>query len=217
MIPTLIEARVLASRSAKLHWTIAYSQEHEQIEGFFVGYRSFEPSTSVSNPANIAGQQPISDPIEPLKHKTKLSASGSLTDQKSTQSTFTYKTIRLTNHRLDSSSLNEQATFQRKQDQQADSSDVLLAPISSITKTVPITSPFAHLGGPNQAPTLVNGNQAQLLLVQTFEFVIGSLERDTEYTVLLQCFNKKGAGPTSDPVVFRTFANGKIPTETSQP
>lgn len=100
------------------------------------------------------------------------------------QPTFTYKTIRLTN----------QAPGQTAQElQQHDDQSALLSPVSSVTKQVPVSQ-----------------QTSQLMLVSTFEFLISGLERNTEYTILIQCFNKKGAGPTSDPVVFKTFAIGKL-------
>lgn len=50
----------------------------------------------------------------------------------------------------------------------------------------------------------------QVVVINNFEYIINGLERNTEYSILIQCFNKKGAGPTSDPVVFKTFVNGKF-------
>lgn len=50
---------------------------------------------------------------------------------------------------------------------------------------------------------------SQVLVSQVFEHTIDALERDTEYTVLIQCFNRKGAGPTSDPIVLKTLADGE--------
>lgn len=174
----------MSSRSARLHWTIAYPAERELIEGFFVGYRSFESSAQTNSR------------LEGLKLKASIGAQ---------ESTFTYKTLRLTGQRLDTESADERQI----QQQQADSSAIYLAPVSSVSKSVPVSaSPFGHLS-PSSQPAPIT---SQVLVLQTFEFVIGALERDTEYTILIQCFNKKGAGPTSDPVVFRTFANGNEST-----
>lgn len=109
------------------------------------------------------------------------------------QPTFTYKTIKLTSPQLVS-------------DRQTDSSQTdssLLSPVSSFTKSL--------LPAQRQQSdkTLQSTGQSQVVLVNQFEFVINGLERNTEYTILIQCYNKKGAGPTSDPVVFKTFANGE--------
>lgn len=152
--------------------------------------------------------------MELVKQQKAGSVDSLASGQGSTQSTYTYKTIRLANQGFDTATSNEHSQHQQQhqqhqqQQQHSDPATVFLEPISSVTKSVPITSPFSHLASSNQ-PATISSQPSQLLLVQTFEFVIGSLERDAEYTILLQCFNKKGAGPASDPVVFRTFANGE--------
>lgn len=77
--------------------------------------------------------------------------------------------------------------------EQLDPSAVYISPLTSITKTI---------SQPQQ-------QQQQQVVSSTFEFVIGGLERNTEYSVIIQCFNKKGVGPASDTETFRTFANGE--------
>lgn len=52
------------------------------------------------------------------------------------------------------------------------------------------------------------GNMSNILITSTFEYVITNLERNTDYSILLQCYNRKGAGPSSEPLLLRTFANG---------
>lgn len=174
-MPNPVKVSVISSRSIKLHWTITYAVEHEIIEGFFVGYRSFDSAGNANEPAikstNLAAEQQLP--------------------------TFTYKTIRLTNQRqqqleqplvLDSNQANP-----LHQNLNQDSSSAFLSPISSVTKNELVSS-FQQ--------------QQQLIVMNNFEYIINGLERNTEYSILIQCFNKKGAGPTSDPVLFKTFVNG---------
>lgn len=204
---------MLSSRSVRLHWTITYSSEHELIDGFFVGYRSFEPASTASSGATSnsnrqsgqTGSDSVNDQLD-LVSKSKTSQSSG---QEVTQSTFTYKTILLIDPKRDQISSDDK----QQQQQQSVSPTVSLAPLTTTTKTIPPTNQgFTHLNNNpshQQQSGLVNHHEGQTLLVQTFEYVIGSLQRDTEYAVLLQCFNKKGAGPPSDQIVFKTFANGK--------
>lgn len=206
-LPTLVEATVLSSKSIKLHWTISYSPEREIIEGFFVGYRSFETGAPPSVDGSQTGAPSISLPGANPKHSPTLGE----------QPTFTYKTIRLTS-RPGALTSQEAGSEARQQQLSETGGAALLSPVASITKTIhPAGSPFS--GGPQTAlhrqqhPQLAGSASPLNVVVSSFEYVIGSLERNTEYTILIQCFNKKGAGPTSDPVVFRTFMNGKSPDQ----
>lgn len=208
IVPTMVEARVLSSRSTKLQWTVAYSPEHELIEGFFVGYRSFDSSTSSSTSNNINNSIQRSDIANIANDNNKHAYLPQESPGKST--TFTYKTIRLSPEALgDWSQRNNLATRTSATiSSSTSSSDILLTPIASVSKTVPATSSqnFAHIQGVSSG----QNNGANIVLVQTFELLILGLDRDTEYTTMIQCFNSKGAGPTSDPVLFRTFANGEF-------
>ena len=171
-VPGLVRAVVLNSRAVKLHWSITYAPEHELINGFFIGYRSFEPSPSSG--------------ALPARPSPEL-ATGRPADERPT---FTYKTIRLAASQPPSAAIGQESANQAAASA-ADAAQPLLAPVSS--KTV----------GPAEQAKGVGLVQSQ------FEHAITGLERNTEYTILIQCFNGKGAGPTSDPVVFRTLANGK--------
>lgn len=175
---------MLSSRSIKLHWTVSFSPDHELIDGFFVGYRSFDTSSLLVEPQHPTG--------------ASLAPPGvSLTPAKQTleRPTYTYKTIRLTNAPPDGHSQSASTNGEPAIDGQA--ATPLLSPVSSVTKTVQTNS---GAGG---------GQRQQVVVVSSFEYIIGGLERNTEYTILIQCFNKKGAGPTSDPVVFKTFTSGE--------
>lgn len=103
------------------------------------------------------------------------------------QTTFTYKTVRL-GSQSDLPTLGNSVHHKALIDT---SGAANLAPKSSVTKQ-----------------TLLAGHRQPVLAVtSTFEYLIGGLERNSDFTLLIQCFNRKGAGPTSDPVLFRTFAN----------
>lgn len=170
----------MSSKSIKLHWTISYAPEHELIDGFFLGYRSFEASQLVNGVA------------------TASSAPGKVSSS-SEQPTFTYKTIRLTNQQ---STTSQAAPDENRDDPlrtQSESSSTYLSPVASVTKTVPVQSSSSY-GSSLRHHTNV---------ISTFDYIVSGLERNTEYTILIQCFNKKGAGPSSDPVVFKTFLNGE--------
>lgn len=98
------------------------------------------------------------------------------------QTTFTYKTIRLGG---------QPEMGARSQQHQAEPGSAFLAPKSSVSKQ-----------------TLLAGHRQPVIAISSsFEYLITGLERNSDYTLLIQCFNRKGAGPTSDPVLFRTFAN----------
>lgn len=178
---------MLSSRSIKLRWTISYPPEHELIDGFFVGYRSFDTSAllaepgagSVAQTAQAAAKQALERP------------------------TFTYKTIRLTNQQQQSAPEGGLSDHQQLEHHQTP----LLSPVSSVTKTVP-AGPSVQVNEPAGSK-----QQVAVVVVSNFEYTIAGLERNTEYTILIQCFNKKGAGPTSDPVVFKTFASGECGPE----
>lgn len=212
----MVEAAVLSSKSIKLRWTISYSPEREIIYGFFVGYRSFDTSSSLIDQSDDRSQLPTVSSSSNLL----LSRNGNQqTSNKLSEPTFTYKTIRLTNQQPSSgqhlSSLENyhQPNIDSNTRQQQDAS-AFLRPISSVTKNLPIQGSTSSSTQVNSYPIPTNHlqtvqQQQQVVVISTFEYVIGGLERNTEYTILIQCFNQKGAGPTSDPVVFKTFMNGK--------
>lgn len=193
-VPSQVEASVLNSRSIRLRWTISYSPERELIDGFFVGYRSFDTSTllgaSLGGAPGSASGNSAGTPLAP-----------SLGKQPVERPTFTYKTIRLTNQQQQAHMAQDE--HQNPNGQLADSAAPLLSPVSSVTKTVSAPTSAGGELNPN------SNKQQQVVVVSNFEYVIGGLDRNTEYTILIQCFNKKGAGPTSDPVVFKTFMSGK--------
>lgn len=205
VLPTLVEAIVLSSKSIKLRWTISYSPDREIIDGFFVGYRSFESSPPSSVPLDTQAQHHAS------------SSSGSkqtVPTSAGEQPTFTYKTIRLTSRpgALVQESNGDNSPPANQRHQPSETGAAFLSPVASITKTIPAGGLFPGNSQSNMLhrhhPQASSSGQLSLV-VSSFEYLIGSLERNTEYTILIQCFNKKGAGPTSDPVVFRTFMNGK--------
>lgn len=168
VVPNNVEALVLSSHSVKLNWTITYSAEHEMVDGFFIGYRSLDVS-----PAGVPSVAPPTQGTAPAVQSRQ---------QHLEQTTFTYKTVRLSSAPDSSGVSNKAADI---------ASSTNLAPKSSITKQ-----------------TLLAGHrQPVLAITSTFEYLISGLERNSDYTLLIQCFNRKGAGPTSDPVLFRTFAN----------
>lgn len=221
-MPNLVEANVLSSKSIKLRWTISYAPEREIIDGFFVGYRSLEAQTldgmkaqQVVGSSGTSGQQ-------------QQQQQGQME-----QPTFTYKTIRLSAasqqqqqqlHQKGGLVLDNGAqAMQVASSSPGDHQSALLSPISSVTKTVPpqptnafnlanlivghhATSSQMNLDSNQQQQQQQAQQQQVIVVVSTFEYVITGLERNTEYTILIQCFNKKGAGPTSDPIVFKTFS-----------
>lgn len=211
-VPGQVEAQVLSSRSIKLRWTITYAPEQELIEGFFVGYRSFDASSLLADPQQVGAGLVAGS-----------SAATATAKQALERPTFTYKTIRLTNspssagqqqpaaaaaatadyNEPSASGASESQQQHQHQQQSAASSTPLLSPVSTLTKTVG--------GAPNvqQQQQQPNLRQQQVVVVSSFEYVIGALDRNTEYTILIQCFNRKGAGPASDPVVFKTFQSGE--------
>lgn len=218
----MVEATVLSSKSIKLHWTVSYSPEREIIDGFFVGYRSFDTTSLLDQSSPNSQSQTVSS--SSIVGNSLRSGSQQQPSSKLTEPTFTYKTIRLTNQQplngqtsnsgsgSGSYQQNMDSSNSRQQKQQQDAS-AFLTPISSATKNLPAQSTTSL---PSQVANIfssLNNNQQttqhQVVVVSTFEYVIGSLERNTEYTILIQCFNQKGAGPTSDPVVFKTFMNGE--------
>lgn len=219
----MVEATVLSSKSIKLHWTISYSPEREIIDGFFVGYRSFDTPSSLLDQSDDSQLPTVSSSSS--ANNLLLSRNGNQqTSNKLSEPTFTYKTIRLTNQQPSSgqhiSNLgnsyqpNIDSNTRQKQQQQQQDASAFLTPISSVTKNLPIqTGSTSSSTQVNSFSTLSNHlqtmQQQQVVVISTFEYVIGGLERNTEYTILIQCFNQKGAGPTSDPVVFKTFMNGK--------
>lgn len=224
----MVEASVLSSKSIKLRWTISYSLEHELIEGFFIGYRSFD-SLSPASPSSLSlSSSSGSGSLEPLgpvssaggDELVKLASSGGADAKQSAERpTFTYKTIRLTNQQQQQAFESRgddlsQAEASQKQDQHQNTP--MLAPISTITKTVPADALMGNsVGGGNSNKPNSKGMQQQqqqqdvAFVISNFEYVISGLERNTEYTILIQCFNKKGAGPASDPVVTKTLMSGK--------
>lgn len=251
IVPSLVEARVLSSRAAKLHWTIAYSPEHELIEGFFVGYRSFErPSQatpSLGSGGNLASVLPTDQAgiSSNNKNPSPQSTSTTTSTTQGKMTTYTYKTIRLfpdpsqqqTTMSTDNSKSDQQQNAntlnnlnQHAMNDPRSGSDILLAPTSTMTKTMPgprlatafgghlssaqlMSSASAIPSSSSSSTAMENGasqqqQQAHVMLIQSYELIISGLERDTEYTIMIQCFNQKGAGPTSDPIMFRTFANG---------
>lgn len=218
----MVEATVLSSKSIKLHWTISYSPEREIIDGFFVGYRSFDTSSLLDQSSDSQAQTVGSSGGlgNSLRSNNQQQSSAKLSEP-----TFTYKTIRLTNQRplngqisnseISSYQPNKNSASSRLQQQQKQQQDAsaFLTPISSVTRNLPIQSAASLPSQINTFSTLNTNQQSvqqqQVVVISTFEYVIGGLERNTEYTILIQCFNQKGAGPTSDPVVFKTFMNGK--------
>lgn len=214
----MVEAIVLSASSVKLRWTISYSYERELIDGFFIGYRSFDSSALLVEAPGL--EQPLAG--NAIQAEGSLSGAGTRPTAKQVveRPTFTYKTIRLINQ------------HQQQQQQQASPDEIaqgpqaaanalsqgseaapVVAPISSVTKTVPASAtagPSRHLVG--AAAESLNGaghqprpGELTLVVVSNFEFTINGLERNTEYTILIQCFNKKGTGPSSDPVVTKTL------------
>lgn len=210
-MPSSVEAIVLSSRSIKLHWTITYSPEHEIIEGFFVGYKSFNSHMdSIVHGNSAASAGTTSDNSNSNSRQTS-------NEQQQQQPTFTYKTIRLNNNNLlqrpqQLTILNNSAPADSNSG--SDLSSAFLSPISSITKHIPAPS-STIVSSPTNAAFGVNQQQPQVqqtivVVVSNFEYIINGLERNTEYSILIQCFNKKGAGPTSDSVIFKTLVNGKF-------
>lgn len=41
------------------------------------------------------------------------------------------------------------------------------------------------------------------------EFVIGGLQKNTKYVILVQAFNGQGAGPAADEIVVKTYEYGE--------
>lgn len=219
-VPTSVFANVLSSKSIKLQWTIQWSPEHEIIEGFFVGYRSFDPTVLTSS--TMAPLLPAAHQQNSAARHSRTSTNDSLhlpqdkqVASSPTQSTFTYKTIRLAptqpigsnNHRHQPP--NEQPNL--VPGGSVADAPPLLAPVSSITKTIPIgsMSQMQTSGLNNNQQQQSHEQLSQQIVVSSFEYIINGLERNTEYSILIQCFNRKGAGPSSDPVVFRTLSHGK--------
>lgn len=219
-MPTSVLAQVLSSRSIKLQWTIQWAPEHEIIEGFFVGYRSFDPSTLLAPSASSSGPSALTSTSTtesslssvPRQQETNHNETHDLPERRiisSSQSTFTYKTIRITNARPKEVSTQQQHHVDAANKDQASPSvdPSLLAPISTVTKTIPIANHHQHTGISSNKQ--ISDHQQQSIVVSSFEYIISGLERNTEYSILIQCFNRKGAGPSSDPVVFRTLSHGK--------
>jgi len=175
----------------KLRWTITYSPENELIDGFFIGYRSFE--NTLSPPQTSMTSQTSAD--SKLSHGSVLQTAQSDIERP----TFTYKTIRLATTANTDSTMGLQVSESGSQVNSVGPS--VLSPTSTSTKQVP-SSMVANSGSKHGIPSTMIQSQ--------FEYVINGLDRNTEYTILIQCFNRKGAGPTSDPMVFRTFASGKF-------
>lgn len=201
MIPSLVGAIVLGSRSVKLHWTVSHSPEREIIDGFFIGYRSFADTPALIH----AGADPQQQHKLATAQLSSVQSSGlnqpaSIPlDAGGQTPTFTYKTVRL-NHRASPSEQTDGLAHLARQQQQADElldpNAAYISPLSSISKS--IIRPSS------------NYNLQQQVISSSFEYLIEGLERNMEYSIFIQCFNKKGAGPRSDPVIFKTFANGKF-------
>lgn len=52
----------------------------------------------------------------------------------------------------------------------------------------------------------VEGKQSS----RTFEYIVDSLRKGTKYSVIIQAFNSKGAGPSTNEMTIETFANGTL-------
>lgn len=58
-------------------------------------------------------------------------------------------------------------------------------------------------------PTLPGNMITQQNLERRFEYLVESLRKSTKYSVIVQAFNSKGAGPSTNELTIETFANGK--------
>lgn len=195
------------------------------IDGFFIGYRSFDSSALLVETSNTDGSD--STRASNILQGTGSGAQVGTTKQLVERPTFTYKTIRLINQHQqqqpqptsddNGSVLQSTASSSSEQSQDTGGATPVLSPISSITKTVPANSmlmgntnnKFASLANSNKPEASGGANsgssEVALVVISNFEYVITGLERNTEYTILIQCFNKKGTGPSSDPVVTKTL------------
>ncbi|KAG9508722.1 Down syndrome cell adhesion molecule-like protein, partial [Fragariocoptes setiger] len=190
VVPSNVHATMATSRALKLTWAIVWpNHKRELIDGFFIGYRrsstNVAPSrsstaTTTTNALNVSPQSPTTGTFNSEQQQQQ-----NLYNNDKQEPTFIYKTIRLL-----------QASISQQQ-QQMSPNGAFGARAPHVSQVAP--SMEKQIGGMGE-------NNYINYSPELYEYTINGLERDTEYTIMIQCFNRKGAGPASDAIVARTLA-----------
>lgn len=76
-------------------------------------------------------------------------------------------------------------------------------------KTVDLSGPSAHQATSSSSPSSSPSSSGSHLIKNDFQYSLTDLKRNTRYGIIVQAFNRKGPGPSSEEVVAITAEYGK--------
>lgn len=185
-VPQNVTCLPLDSRSIKVSWIIPSSLKNLFIEGFYIAYRfpaSSDPFTykTMHVPLHPAGSVPAAG-------SSPESGSGS----------------------------GNAGARDRNPPSSSSSGSPLSSSGVSISSSIIISgstsSSFSSASSLRDRENNSNFNTQQRnadpFAQRKFEYIIDQLRKSTKYSIIVQAFNAKGAGPTSPETTVSTFANG---------